>query len=72
VSRNTALVYLDAIGNNFSKSEQARIQETLPSCKMLFQNKKRQYDKRIYCTTRTAYYKRKRRASNPASQIDKH
>jgi len=36
VSCNTALRYLIAIGNNFSKAEQARIQETLPSCKMFF------------------------------------
>jgi len=35
-SCNTALRYLNAIGNNFSKSEQARIQETLPSCEMFF------------------------------------
>jgi len=36
VSRNTALVYLNATGNNISKSEQARIQKTLPSCEMFF------------------------------------
>jgi len=36
VSRNKALVYLNATGNNFSKSEQARIQASLPSCEMFF------------------------------------